>query len=151
MPTPDIAEQGPLYSTFSIRTSLTSCPTLLVNKGQRKPVELESSASLSIQTKTRCGRRRKKNAICSHRQQATGCVALDNLSTLSPWLSDAICRLSTDGGHSARTLYTDLEEISLAVKRPVIRLPVRAAWEIPPGYESRNSGKPFFESCPRLT
>jgi hypothetical protein len=46
-------------------------------------------------------------------------VALDNLSYLPPWLSDAICRLATGGGHSARTLYTDLEEISLAVKRPV--------------------------------
>ena len=48
------------------------------------------------------------------------CVALDNLSSLPTWLSDACCRLSTGGGHSARTLYTDLEEISLAVKRPVI-------------------------------
>ena len=48
------------------------------------------------------------------------CVALDNLSSLPPWLSDAICRLATGGGRSARTLYTDLEEISLAVKRPVI-------------------------------
>jgi hypothetical protein len=48
------------------------------------------------------------------------CVALDNLSSLPPWLSDSICRLATGGGHSARTLYTDLEEISLAVKRPVI-------------------------------
>ena len=47
------------------------------------------------------------------------CVALDNLSYLPAWLSDAICRLATGGGHSARTLYTDLEEISLAVKRPV--------------------------------
>ena len=46
-------------------------------------------------------------------------VALDNLSYLPAWLSDAICRLATGGGHSARTLYTDLEEISLAVKRPV--------------------------------
>jgi len=54
--------------------------------------------------------------------QAAGnrCVALDNLSSLPPWLSDALCRLATGGGHSARTLYTDLEEISLAVKRPVI-------------------------------
>jgi hypothetical protein len=48
------------------------------------------------------------------------CVALDNLSTLPPWLSDALCRLATGGGHSARSLYTDLEEISLAVKRPII-------------------------------
>ena len=48
------------------------------------------------------------------------CVALDNLSSLPGWLSDAICRLATGGGHSARTLYTDLEEISLCVKRPVI-------------------------------
>ena len=46
-------------------------------------------------------------------------VAMDNLSYLQAWLSDAICRLATGGGHSARTLYTDLEEISLAVKRPV--------------------------------
>jgi hypothetical protein len=48
------------------------------------------------------------------------CIALDNLSYLQPWQSDAICRLSTGGGHSARTLYTDLEEVSLSVKRPVI-------------------------------
>lgn len=48
------------------------------------------------------------------------CVAFDNLSSLPLWLSDALCRLATGGGHSARTLYTDLEEISLAVKRPVI-------------------------------
>jgi hypothetical protein len=48
------------------------------------------------------------------------CVAFDNLSSLPLWLSDGLCRLATGGGHSARTLYTDLEEISLAVKRPVI-------------------------------
>jgi 5S rRNA maturation endonuclease (ribonuclease M5) len=48
------------------------------------------------------------------------CVALDNLSSLPAWLSDALCRLATGGGHSARTLYTDLEGNSLAVKRPVI-------------------------------
>jgi hypothetical protein len=48
------------------------------------------------------------------------CVALDNLSALKPWLSDGICRLSTGGGHSARALYTDAEEFTLSVKRPVI-------------------------------
>ncbi|MBA3351416.1 MAG: hypothetical protein H0U23_03155 [Blastocatellia bacterium] len=48
------------------------------------------------------------------------CVALDNLSTLPPWLSDSLCRLATGGGHSARSLYTDAEEFTLSVKRPVI-------------------------------
>jgi hypothetical protein len=48
------------------------------------------------------------------------CVALDNLSGLQPWLSDGLCRLATGGGHSARQLYTDGEEFSLSVKRPVI-------------------------------
>ena len=48
------------------------------------------------------------------------CVALDNLSVLPPWLSDSLCRLSTGGGHSARSLYTDGEEFTLSVKRPVI-------------------------------
>jgi hypothetical protein len=47
-------------------------------------------------------------------------VALDNLSRLPDWLSDGICRLATGGGHSARQLYTDGEEFSLSVKRPVI-------------------------------
>jgi hypothetical protein len=47
-------------------------------------------------------------------------VALDNLSTLPVWLSDSLCRLATGGGHSARALYSDLEEISVCFKRPVI-------------------------------
>jgi hypothetical protein len=47
-------------------------------------------------------------------------VVIDNLSGLRPWLSDAFCRLATGGGHSARQLYTDGEEFTLAVKRPLI-------------------------------
>jgi hypothetical protein len=35
-------------------------------------------------------------------------------------LSDALCRLSTGGGFSTRTLYTDLDETVFAVKRPTI-------------------------------
>ena len=30
-------------------------------------------------------------------------VALDNISYLPPWLSDALCRLSTGGGFATRT------------------------------------------------
>lgn len=48
------------------------------------------------------------------------CVVLDNLSGLAAWLSDGLCRLSTGGGHSARQLYSDGEEFTLAVKRPVV-------------------------------
>jgi hypothetical protein len=48
------------------------------------------------------------------------CVVLDNLSILPGWLSDAICRLATGGGHSSRLFYTNGEEFTLALKRPVI-------------------------------
>jgi hypothetical protein len=47
-------------------------------------------------------------------------VALDNLSHLPPWLSDALCRLATGGGFSTRELYTDSEEAIFEATRPVI-------------------------------
>src|SRR5262249_33085117 len=47
-------------------------------------------------------------------------VALDNVSPLPNWLSDAICRLSTGGGFSARRLYTDGDEVLFDAQRPVI-------------------------------
>lgn len=47
-------------------------------------------------------------------------VALDNLSSLSVWLSDALCRLATGGGFATRALYTDSEEVFLEAQRPVI-------------------------------
>ena len=47
-------------------------------------------------------------------------VALDNLSSIRPWLSDALCRLSTGGGFSARTLYSDDEETIFDSQRPVV-------------------------------
>jgi hypothetical protein len=47
-------------------------------------------------------------------------VALDNLSELPRWLSDALCRLATGGGLSKRELYTDAEEILLDARRPVL-------------------------------
>jgi hypothetical protein len=48
------------------------------------------------------------------------CVALDNLSRLSTWLSDSLCRLATGGGFSKRELYTDGEEVLFDVMRPAL-------------------------------
>jgi len=47
-------------------------------------------------------------------------VALDNLSHIPAWLSDALCRLSTGGGFGTRELYTDTEEILFQAQRPAI-------------------------------
>lgn len=47
-------------------------------------------------------------------------LAFDNLSYVAPWLSDALCRLSTGGGFATRELYTNQEEIILDAQRPVL-------------------------------
>jgi hypothetical protein len=47
-------------------------------------------------------------------------VAFDNLSSLAPWLSDALCRLATGGGFSTRELYTDREEVIFDAMRPCL-------------------------------
>jgi len=46
-------------------------------------------------------------------------IALDNLSTVPPWLSDALCRISTGSGFSTRRLYSDDEEEIFAACRPI--------------------------------
>jgi energy-coupling factor transporter ATP-binding protein EcfA2 len=47
-------------------------------------------------------------------------LALDNLSRLQPWLSDALCRLSTGGGFATRQLFSDGDETIFDAMRPVI-------------------------------
>ncbi len=47
-------------------------------------------------------------------------LAFDNLSYLSDWTSDALCRLSTGGGFATRTLHTDDEEILFDAMRPIL-------------------------------
>jgi hypothetical protein len=46
--------------------------------------------------------------------------AIDNVSFLLDWISDALCRLSTGGGLSTRQLYTDQDEVLLEAERPTI-------------------------------
>ena len=47
-------------------------------------------------------------------------VAFDNLSSIREWLSDALCRIATGGGYSARQLYTDGEEVIYSDRRPIL-------------------------------
>jgi energy-coupling factor transporter ATP-binding protein EcfA2 len=46
-------------------------------------------------------------------------IAFDNISGLADGMSDAICRLSTGGGHGERRLYTNEEEATFEGRRPV--------------------------------
>ena len=47
-------------------------------------------------------------------------IALENISGISQWLSDALCRISTGSGFSTRELYTDADEAIFAVQLPII-------------------------------
>lgn len=47
-------------------------------------------------------------------------LVLDNLSWLPPEMSDALCRISTGGAISERTLYSNTDETLVAVQRPMI-------------------------------
>lgn len=47
-------------------------------------------------------------------------IAIDNISAIAPWLSDALCRLATGGGSSTRQLYSDSEEMLFDAARPII-------------------------------
>ena len=47
-------------------------------------------------------------------------LTFDNVSKLSPWISDALCRLATGGAFAVRQLYTDQDEVLFEATRPII-------------------------------
>jgi hypothetical protein len=47
-------------------------------------------------------------------------LALDNMSHLEEWLSDALCRLATGGGFATRALYSNDDETLFDAQRPVL-------------------------------
>jgi hypothetical protein len=47
-------------------------------------------------------------------------LTFDNLSALRPWLSDALCRVSTGASFATRKLYTDGEEYAISLCRPML-------------------------------
>lgn len=46
-------------------------------------------------------------------------VPIDNVSSLSEWLSDALCRISTGMSYAKRMLFTDQDEILIYAVRPI--------------------------------
>lgn len=48
------------------------------------------------------------------------CLSFDNLSGISPWLSDSLCRIATGGGFAKRTHYSNDEENIISVMKPII-------------------------------
>jgi hypothetical protein len=64
-----------------------------------------------------------RGAVRSEQQlavQAQHChlVVLDNVSAITPDISDVLCRLSTGGEYGARRLYSDLDEVTVQLYRP---------------------------------
>jgi hypothetical protein len=47
-------------------------------------------------------------------------VALENLSHIPQWLSDALCRIATGSGFATRELYTDADEAIFSVQLPIV-------------------------------
>ena len=47
-------------------------------------------------------------------------LVYDNVSGLLPWLSDTLCRLSSGGGFSVRSLWTNNDEVLFDAARPAI-------------------------------
>jgi len=66
----------------------------------------------------RCPPKEERDLLVS--AQSNRLLAIDNLSTVPPWLSDGLCRIATGGGFSARELYTNAEEFTLSLKRPIL-------------------------------
>lgn len=55
--------------------------------------------------------------VCAN---ASAVVAIDNLSTISDWLSDALCRACTGDGLVKRRLYADLGIVAVSFRRACI-------------------------------
>jgi len=52
--------------------------------------------------------------------QTNHILAFDNVSNVSPQFSDAICKIATGDNQSLRKLYTDNEEVTISMKKPLI-------------------------------
>ena len=67
---------------------------------------------------TRCAPREERDWIAA--TSASAVVALDNLSMVPDWLSDAICRAVTGEGYVRRRLYSDGDVAVTTFRRTII-------------------------------
>jgi len=65
------------------------------------------------------GRPRSERDLAIHAEKRR-VVALDNLSSIPTWLSDALCRLATGAGLSTRELYSDRGEVTFDLRKPLL-------------------------------
>jgi hypothetical protein len=71
-------------------------------------------ALIEWQRSERCRARERELMIAANNGHV---LAFDNQSGLSPWLSDALCRLASGGSFAVRRLYTDDEEVLFKAAR----------------------------------
>jgi hypothetical protein len=104
-----LSPRGP-YPVLALRGEQGSAKSTLA----RMLRALVDPATLDLRTEPRDGRDLAIAARGNH------IVALDNVSHIQPWLSDALCRLTTGGGWATRELYTDRDEVLFSAMRPVL-------------------------------
>ena len=118
-------DDWPLFTSLprSRRSGLAArsrCSSFTASRAARRARPRGSCASSSTRTPHRSAPSRATSRdlmIASHNGWI---VTYDNVSHLAPWLSDAICRLSTGGGFATRELYSNTDEILIDVQRPVV-------------------------------
>jgi len=97
-------------------------PCLIVNgeQGSAKTTLTRTVLSLTDPAKAQLRAAPSSERNLMIRATNTHVIAYDNISTIQPWFSNALCRLATGGGFGTRMLYANDEEMILDIKRPVI-------------------------------
>jgi hypothetical protein len=103
-----------LRPTYPIPTLVFACEhgsaKTSALRGVRSVVDPRVNATPGLPTN-------EKDVIISAHQQWL--LAADNITSISPVMSDILCRVVTGGGISGRSLYTNEDVSNVVVKRPV--------------------------------
>jgi hypothetical protein len=78
---------------------------------------LKSSVDPTTTPLRTCPDKAENVAIATYGQHI---IAFNNVSHLTPWLSDLLCNFNSGGSFAARTLYTNWGESRLTIARPIV-------------------------------